>query len=106
MHIQGDFGLITPAGLIQILCQEERTVQITAHYNQQTARIVIVRGMLAEAELGHFVAVEAICHMLFWERGSFTVAAMEPPAEHAYIGDWEGVILEAARRRDEFQMQS
>jgi hypothetical protein len=101
LNLQGDFRLITPAGLIQILCQEQRTVRIEAQRGPEQARIDIVAGELAAAELGEFSPTEAMCRLFIWDTGHFSVALLDPPLEPEYIGSWEELMLEAARRHDE-----
>jgi hypothetical protein len=101
MRIEGDFALMSPGGLLQILCQERRSVTIEAWNGNQHARIAIAEGEIAEAQCDQQPADESVYIFLGWDVGIFAVQPWEPPSEPGFIGGWEELALEAARRRDE-----
>jgi hypothetical protein len=106
IEIRGDFRLLSPASLLQALCQEQRSIRIIAWLGEQTIEIDIVAGDITRASASDAVDAEAVINWLGWNNGQFQVIAIETPQEYEYVGCWEHVILEAARRRDEHSMIS
>jgi Domain of unknown function (DUF4388) len=101
IEIRGDFRLLCPATLLQALCQEQRNIRITAWCGAQNIEIDVIAGDITRASASDSADAEAVINWLGWSSGEFWVVAIEPPAEYDYLGDWEHLILEAARRRDE-----
>jgi hypothetical protein len=104
MFLQGSFALISPAALIQTLCQEQRTVTITASRNGCTARVWIADGLLVGARCNEHADEEAIYRLAQWADGMFVVAAGADDAPTTMEAEAESVLLEAARRRDEGEL--
>lgn len=104
MFLQGSFGIISPASLIQILCQEQRTVTITATRNGCTGQVWIVDGLLMGAQCNEHADEEAIYRLAQWTDGIFTVSAGASNAPTTMAAEADMVLLEAARRRDEGEL--
>lgn len=105
MFFAGDFTLITPASLLQLLCQEQRSVAITAQRGDESACIQIIEGMIVRAQCGASNGREAMYRWLVWDGGSFYVNVLhEAPAEVDMMAHYEELVLEAARRRDELEL--
>ncbi|NTV62272.1 MAG: DUF4388 domain-containing protein [Oscillochloris sp.] len=101
MFLQGSFALISPAALIQTLCQEQRTATIIANRNGCTARVWIVDGLLMGARYHEHHDEEALYRLAQWADGIFTVAVGADDSPGTMAAEAEAVLLEAARRRDE-----
>jgi Domain of unknown function (DUF4388) len=101
MQIVGHFALISPAGLLQILCQEQRAVLITAQRDAEHAEIRIADGLVLSASCAGRSSEAAICCLLDWLTGQFTVTPLAELPDDDPLGPWEALVLEAARRRDE-----
>lgn len=101
MMLQGSFALMSPAALIQTLCQEQRTATIIANRTGATARVWIVDGLVVGARCNEFRDEEAVYRIAQWPDGIFTVSAGAASAQATMVADAESLLLEAARRRDE-----
>jgi hypothetical protein len=102
MFIQGSLSLLSAASLIQIFCQEQRSVQMLVRHKEQTALLTIAEGMIVAAHCDQVRGPEAVYRMVSWPDGLFHVKPLElPPALIEMEGSWEELLLEAARRRDE-----
>lgn len=105
MFFAGDFTLITPASLLQLLCQEQRSVAISAHRGSEVACIQIIEGMIVKAQCGASNGREAMYRWLVWDGGSFHIKVLhEAPPEVDMMVHYEELVLEAARRRDELEL--
>lgn len=102
MFFHGNFALISPAGLLQLLCQERRSVLITAWCGESSVRVQLADGMIICARYDQIEGPEAIYRLLSWGYGQFQLEpSPAPPASRPLAGSWEELLLEAARRRDE-----
>lgn len=105
MFFAGDFTLITPASLLQLLCQEQRSVAISAHRGGEAACVQIIEGMIVRAQCGASNGREAMYRWLVWDSGSFHVSVLhEAPNDVDMMSHYEELVLEAARRRDELEL--
>ena len=104
MFFYGNFALMSPAGLFQIVCQERHSVVISAWHGASHARIQIVNGSIISASCDDLDGPEAIYRILSWTWGQFHLdpAPLKPATPSLIdINCWEQLVLEAARRRDE-----
>lgn len=102
MLFSGNFTVLRPSSLLIMLCQEQRSVEITTVRHIHKASITVWHGAIVAATCGDFVDEEAVYHWLCWEEGQFFVTLLDaPPADANMHTHWEELMLEAARRRDE-----
>ncbi len=107
MFIQGNLALLGPASLLQLLCQEQRSVKFVARCGEQSAQLTIVDGLVVAARCGDRNGYEAAYKFVTWSEGLFHITPIAvPPAEQDFemSAQWEELLLEAARRRDELGM--
>ncbi|NJM06448.1 DUF4388 domain-containing protein [Candidatus Gracilibacteria bacterium] len=105
MSFYGSFALVTPAGLLQLLCQEQRSVVITARGDKSQACILLCEGLIIGGSCDAFQGPEAIYRFVTWRDGVFRVDPLaEQPTESEMAAPVEELLLEAARRRDEFAL--
>ncbi|MEI7769901.1 MAG: DUF4388 domain-containing protein [Chloroflexales bacterium] len=102
MYLHGSFTLLSPAALLQAFCQEQRSVYLAARLGPAAAAIWIWDGLIVAATCEGIDGPEAVYRIAGWDSGLFTVAPLHssPPATMA--ATCEELLLEAARRRDEF----
>lgn len=104
MFFVGDFTLITPASLLQLLCQEQQSVTIAAYRGSEAVYVQIVEGMIVSASYDDAHGKEAMYRWLVWDSGSFRVELLDQAPEHVeMMAHYEELVLEAARRRDELE---
>lgn len=100
--LSGTFELVTPAGLLQLLSQEQRSVRIMAWHGSSEARLDLLEGLVIWASCDDLPAEEAVYRFAAWNSGRFEVVALEHVPENVeVVGSSEELLLEAARRRDE-----
>ncbi len=105
MFFHGNFAIISPATLIQMLCQEQRSVIIVAQRGNVEAMIQIFDGLIVAARCADLRDAEAVYQLAAWDSGQFRVElAPEPPNPLSMTMGWEELLLEAARRRDELEL--
>jgi hypothetical protein len=66
-----------------------------------TGRIYIEDGRIVHADAGEMKGEPAFQKLLSLPGGSFQLQHFEPPAERTIEGQWEFLLMEAARVRDE-----
>jgi Domain of unknown function (DUF4388) len=104
MILTGDLSHLSPASLLQMLCQECRSVRIHAYRGMSRARIDLLEGLIGKAVCDDDTDAEAVYNWLAWDSGRFVVELLTPADRDAeIIGEWEELLLEAARRRDELE---
>lgn len=105
MFLHGSFSLISPASLLQMLCQEQRSVRITAWRGASELVLDLQHGMIVAARCGALIGEEAVFQLAAWETGRFQVERLpDDQAEPELVLEWESLLLEGARRRDELEL--
>jgi hypothetical protein len=105
MFFYGDFTLLSPASLLQLLCQEQRSATLSAWRGLNKATVEIHEGVVVAGRCDSLVAEEALYHFLAWDSGQFQVMPRgEPPLESQMAASWEDLAREAARRRDQLEL--
>lgn len=101
MFLQGSFGMISPAGLIQALCQEQRAARIEARHGGSSASVWLADGFVIAASCDGLDGPEAVYRLVGWPDGMFRVSVSPDDTPATMAASPEELLLEAARRRDE-----
>jgi predicted regulator of Ras-like GTPase activity (Roadblock/LC7/MglB family) len=105
MFLHGDFGLISPASLLQVLSQERRSVRMSAWRGASAAQIEMLDGLVVSARCNGLAGYEAALQIVAWDCGRFQVASLlDAPEQTEMAAEWEELLLEGARRRDELEI--
>ncbi|MCG8348564.1 MAG: DUF4388 domain-containing protein [Chloroflexales bacterium] len=100
--LHGNFALMSPASVFQILCQERRSVIMTAWHGMSKAHVRLIEGTIVSASCNDLEGAEAIYRLLTWTGGQFHLEPGPTTPTTTIITDcWEHLVLEAARRHDE-----
>jgi HEAT repeat protein/CheY-like chemotaxis protein len=105
---EGFQGLLRRVGLQDVIQMEclGRNSSILEIYNQQVrGRIYIENGSLIHGEVGSETGERALQQLLALAGGSFELLPFEPPPKRTIEGQWESLLMEAARLRDEVASQ-
>ncbi len=97
-------GMLRQVGLqdvIQMECLGRNSSILEVQDRQMTGRIYIEDGRIIHADAGEIKGEPAFQKLLSLPGGSFQLQHFEPPAEHTIEGQWEFLLMEAARLRDE-----
>jgi CheY-like chemotaxis protein len=101
---EGFQGVLRKVGLQDVIQMEclARNASILEVYNQNVlGRIYIEDGQLVHAVAGEIKGEPALYRLLSLPGGSFELAQFEPPPEKTLAGQWEMLLMEAARVKDE-----
>jgi CheY-like chemotaxis protein len=101
---EGFQGVLRKVGLQDVIQMEclARNASILEVYNQNVlGRIYIEDGQLVHAVAGEITGEPALYKLLSLPGGSFELAQFEPPPEKTLAGQWEMLLMEAARVKDE-----
>jgi CheY-like chemotaxis protein len=97
-------GMLRQVGLqdvIQMECLGRNSSILEVQDRQVTGRIYIEDGRIVHADAGEMKGEPAFQKLLSLPGGSFQLQHFEPPAERTIEGQWEFLLMEAARVRDE-----
>ena len=101
---EGFQGVLRKVGLQDVIQMEclARNSSILEIYNQNVlGRIYIEDGQLVHAVTGDMIGEHALYKLLCLPGGSFELAQFEAPPEKTLNGQWEMLLMEAARVKDE-----
>ena len=97
-------GMLRQVGLqdvIQMECLGRNSSILEVQDRQMTGRIYIEDGRIIHAVAGEIKGEPAFQKLLSLAGGSFQLQHFEPPTERTIEGQWEFLLMEAARVRDE-----
>ena len=101
---EGFQGVLRKVGLQDVIQMEclARNSSILEIYNQNVlGRIYIEDGQLVHAVTGEMTGEHALYKLLSLPGGSFELAQFEAPPDKTLNGQWEMLLMEAARVKDE-----
>jgi CheY-like chemotaxis protein len=106
---QGFQGMLRRVGLqdvIQMECLGRNSSVLEVHNEQMIGRIYIEDGSIIHASCANLTGEVALQKLLSLSGGSFELVPFEKPAERTIEGQWESLLMEAARVRDETAAQA
>ena len=101
---EGFQGVLRRVGLqdvIQMECLGRNSSILDVHNDQMRGRIYIENGGIIHAAAGDTAGERALQQLLALAGGSFELLPFEPPPQRTIEGQWEFLLMEAARLRDE-----
>jgi HEAT repeat protein/CheY-like chemotaxis protein len=106
---EGFQGVLRRVGLQDVIQMEclGRTSSVLEIHNQQLAgRIYIEEGRIIHAEAGELAGENAFYQLLALPGGEFQLHPFESPPQRTVEAQWEFLLMEAARARDEMAAQT
>ena len=106
---EGFQGVLRRVGLqdvIQMECLGRTSSILEIHHPQLAGRIYIEDGSIIHAEAGDMVGENAFNQLLTLPSGEFQLHPFEPPLQRTIEAQWEFLLMEAARARDEMAAQT
>jgi hypothetical protein len=101
MALHGSLTDISVADLIQHICLDQKTAQLTIDHQHHQANLFFQDGAILHATLDQNEGEEVVYEILTWAEGNFTLdMGIEPPTV-TIRRSWTGLLLEGARRLDE-----
>lgn len=101
---EGFRGVLSRAGLpevIQMECLSRHSLVLEVSSAAGTGEISICEGDIVHAQAGELSGEAAFNRILSWKGGEFSLKPFAEPPAHTIDGQWEFLLMEAARVRDE-----
>ena len=101
---EGFQGVLRRVGLqdvIQMECLGRNSSILEIHNLQLRGRVYIEDGRIIHAQAGDTAGEAAFYNLLALASGEFQLQPFEPPPKRTIEGQWEFLLMEAARVRDE-----
>jgi predicted regulator of Ras-like GTPase activity (Roadblock/LC7/MglB family) len=105
MAMQGSLKDMSVADIIQHQCQDRKTAMLTVERKGVSARIFFKDGSVVHAASGSLIGEEVVYETLVWEDGAFTLELGSPSPEISIKRNWSSLLLEGAKRMDEFSVE-
>lgn len=105
---EGFRGVLRRVGLqdvIQMECLARSSSVLEVANARLTGKIFIAEGRIIHAELGSVQGEEAFNQLLAFSGGQFNLHPFVEPAARTIEGQWEFLLMEAARKSDEAKEQ-
>jgi len=103
-HREGFTGALRQVGLqdvIQMECIGRHSSILEIRNQQMRGQIYIEAGMITHATTGGLTGAKAFYQLLSLPGGEFQVKPFQPPPQRTIQGQWESLLMEAARFFDE-----
>jgi CheY-like chemotaxis protein len=101
---EGFRGVLRRVGLtdvIQMECLARSSSVLEVSSTQTTGRLFIDTGQIVHAQCGDLVGEEAFNRLLSMSGGQFNLRPFSEPPQRSLSGQWEFLLMEAARKSDE-----
>jgi hypothetical protein len=106
MAFQGSLKELPLPDIIQLVSVSGKTGKFTLAHEHDRGLIYLKNGQIVHAELNDVVGEEAIYTLAIWNQGDFQFTAGEEPARQTISKSNTNLLMEAARRLDEWRVLS
>lgn len=103
MAIEGNLSDMTLTGVVQFICLERRTAELTLMRRGEEGSIYFENGEIIHARMGPLSGEEAIFHLLTWSDGMFRISDRNSGMTKTISVNWNHLLMEGMRRIDERQ---
>jgi hypothetical protein len=104
MALQGSLTELSLPDVIQLVSVSGKTGAFHISRNGEKGKIFLRKGQIVHAEVGSLRAEHAVYEMATWSEGQFAFNAGEEPAETTIQASNASLMMEAARRFDEWRV--
>jgi hypothetical protein len=87
--------------VIQMLCLGRNSMILDVRNQQMRGQIFIESGSIIHATAGNLTGEKAFYKLLSFNGGEFQLQSFKQPPAHTVNGQWEFLLMEAARAHDE-----
>jgi len=106
MAFQGSLKELPLPDIIQLVSVSGKTGKFTLAREAEQGFIFLKNGQMVHAQVGDLVGEEAIYALAIWNRGDFQFTPGEEPARQTITKSNTNLLMEAARRLDEWRVLS
>jgi hypothetical protein len=101
MALEGNFQVVSPAGVIQLVCLERRTAHLRVQEGTRAGGLYFVDGEVVHAEFDGLEGEPAFIRIVQVEGGNFTLEDGAAAPRRTVNRPAQFLLLEASRRQDE-----
>ncbi|HEX2980744.1 MAG TPA: DUF4388 domain-containing protein [Anaerolineaceae bacterium] len=101
--MQGSIREMSIADIIQHNCQDRKIAELVVSNDGSEAHLYFRDGAIVHAVMGPLVGEEVIYHVLSWADGAFILEPNINCAETTIKKHWTNLLLEGAKRIDEYR---
>jgi hypothetical protein len=106
MAFQGSLRELPLPDIIQLVSVSGKTGKFTLSREGEQGLIYLKNGQMTHAQIGELMGEEAIYALAIWNHGDFQFAANEEPERQTITKSNTNLLMEAARRLDEWRILS
>ncbi len=106
MAFQGSLKELPLPDIIQLVSVSGKTGRFTLARDAERGFIFLKNGQMVHAQVGSLIGEEAIYALAIWNHGDFQFAAGEEPDRQTITKSNTNLLMEAARRLDEWRVLS
>jgi hypothetical protein len=106
MAFQGSLKELPLPDIIQLVSVSGKTGKFTLSRDHDRGYIYLKNGQMVHATVGDLVGEEAIYALAIWNQGDFQFGAGEEPEHQTITKSNTNLLMEAARRLDEWRVLS
>jgi hypothetical protein len=106
MAFQGSLKELPLPDIIQLVSVSGKTGKFTLTHDAERGVIYLKNGQMVHATVGELVGEEAIYALAIWNQGEFQFSAGEEPDRQTITKSNTNLLMEAARRLDEWRVLS
>jgi len=106
MAFQGSLKELPLPDIIQLVSVSGKTGKFTLSREGESGFIFLKNGQMVHAEVGELVGEEAIYSLAIWNHGDFQFTPGDEPARQSITKSNTNLLMEAARRLDEWRVLS
>ena len=106
MAFQGSLKELPLPDIIQLVSVSGKTGKFTLTHDDQRGLIYLKNGQMVHATVGELIGEEAIYALAIWNQGEFQFSAGEEPDRQTIAKSNTNLLMEAARRLDEWRVLS
>lgn len=105
MSLKGSLESINLADIMQLVSNSRQSgrFELTKD-DDKKGYIIIKRGEIIHSEVDNFVGEDAVFTLISWDKGEFVFVPGEYPAETTITRSVTSLLMEAARRIDEWKL--
>jgi len=107
MQLQGSLTELKLPDILQLANMSQETGVVEFRNSEGVVgKVVLKDGDVVHAKVGDLTGDEAVYEIAIWFEGQFRVVPMEHEYEHNVSGNLTGLLMESARRLDEWRVLS
>lgn len=106
MAFQGSLAELAFSDIVQLVATSRKTGVFEIERLGESGRVFVRDGQIVHAETGALTGEDAVYELAVWSEGTFLFVPDEAPSDDTIDSSNTGLLMEAARRADEWALIS